>query len=86
MSTHDLNKTEQELLRAMRLRGKAIERWDARIEALRAKVAKKCRHVQTVDFHYEHDDGYGRQTKCIGKRCVFCEKKNYYPGMSEQWT
>jgi hypothetical protein len=31
-----------------------------------------CDHSETTTYTWEHDNGYGRQSKMKGKRCVFC--------------
>lgn len=31
-----------------------------------------CDHTGAESYKWEHDNGYGRQTKIEGKRCVYC--------------
>lgn len=83
----DLNEEERALLRAEASRKKAAIKWDAKIQAMRAAITKTCRHIQTTEFHWEHDTGYGVQTKHVGLRCVFCLKVNRWPKVgSQQWS
>ncbi len=42
------------------------------IENLRASLRQACDHSETEPYMWEHDNGYGRQTLVIGKRCVYC--------------
>ena len=37
-----------------------------------------CDHSKTEEFHWEHDNGYGRQSKMTGKRCVYCGWKDLW--------
>jgi hypothetical protein len=78
----DLNATERALLKAEADRVKSMRRWDEKLDALRKKVTLQCQHKRTEDFTWEHDDGYGRQTKCPGKRCLLCLKENRWPTLS----
>jgi len=82
-----LNEDERALLRAEASRKKAAAKWDAKIQAMRAAITKICRHAQTHEFKWEHDNGYGVQTKHVGLRCVFCLKVNRWPqvGCERRW-
>lgn len=46
------------------------------IEAASAALVKQlrgiCDHPETEDYPWEHDNGYGRQTKMAAQQCVFC--------------
>lgn len=82
-----LNDDEHALLRAEAARVRSMKKWDEKIQALRETVSKNCRHAQTTPFRWEHDDGYGTQSKHEGLRCVFCLKVNRWPQVScsQQW-
>ena len=43
-----------------------------KIAGLRNKLREICDHSDTEPYEWEHDNGYGRQTMIIGKRCVHC--------------
>lgn len=77
---------EEAFLRAQKLRNRAIDKWDNKIQAIREEIVKNCRHAETRNYPWEHDDGYGRQSRNVGEQCVFCNKINYYPSLSQQWT
>ena len=83
----DLNEDERALLRAEASRKKAAVKWDAKIQELRTQIIKHCRHAQTTEFKWEHDNGYGVQSKHVGLRCVFCLKVNRWPqvGCERRW-
>ena len=82
----DLNDDERALLRAEASRKKAAAKWDAKIQELRTQIIKHCRHAQTTEFTWEHDTGYGVQTKHVGLRCVFCLKVNRWPRVNyDKW-
>lgn len=78
----DLTEDERKLLRVLSSQKKAIKAWDEKIKKLRERVSPVCSHKHVSEFQYEHDNGYGRQTKCIGHLCLFCLKKNYYPTLT----
>ena len=35
-------------------------------------LAEGCDHYKTKEYTWEHDNGYGRQSKVVGIRCVHC--------------
>jgi hypothetical protein len=81
-----LNEDEHALLRAEASRGKAAAKWDAKIKVMRVAITKTCRHTQTTEFKWEHDNGYGRQSQHVGLRCVFCLKVNRWPKVGpDRW-
>lgn len=59
----------QELLRA-----KLVEQVSLVIEIsnLRQRLQGICDHSNTEPYVWEHDNGYGRQSKIEGKRCLDC--------------
>lgn len=59
-----------------------------KIAATRAKLAKHCTHPEefVTDYPWEHDNGYGRQTKHVGKFCRICRAKNLYGRWSQGHT
>lgn len=57
-----------------------------KISKIRARFKEGCTHSHIEPFEWEHDNGYGRQSQCVGHRCVLCHKKNYYPSISNQWS
>lgn len=68
---------KRELKKLIHLREKirelrSIERF------LTDKIAATCDHSMTEPFDWEHDTGYGVQTKCTGTRCTICGAKKYY--------
>lgn len=75
----ELNKMEKDFLRAEASARRSYLKWDEKIKKLRAEISKDCRHAQTEEFNWEHDDGYGRQSRHTGLRCVFCLKVNHWP-------
>lgn len=46
---------------------------------------KDCSHPVTQEYEWEWDDGYGKQKWMKGLRCLWCGKKNSYPGSSTLW-
>jgi hypothetical protein len=40
--------------------------------AIKESLQGICDHSLTEEYQWEHDNGYGRQTKMTSKRCVFC--------------
>jgi len=55
------------------------------VEHARSVLAKNCKHPEefVTDWDWEHDNGYGRQTKHIGKHCGICLKVNRYGNFVE---
>lgn len=82
----DLNDEEKALLKAIEYRKRSTKKWDDKISKLRAEIKAKCRHIRTVDFKWESDDGYGHWWRGVGKECAFCEKQNKHPTMSDCWN
>lgn len=80
-----MTSTERALRRALHLSDKAHKKWSTEIKRLRA-LLKNCTHSATSKFHYEHDNGYGVQSRHEGLSCDLCLARQYYPGMSELWT
>lgn len=50
------------------LMGKVMTEHYALIEQLQGI----CDHSEVEDYKWEHDNGYGRQSDHVGKRCRFC--------------
>lgn len=50
------------------------------VEATRKRLAKDCAHPDEFlrDYPWEFDNGYGRQTQHVGKRCGICRATNLY--------
>jgi hypothetical protein len=42
------------------------------IDGLVKQLQGVCDHSQTDAYQWEHDNGYGRQSKMSGKRCMYC--------------
>ena len=54
----------------------AIQREHAEMVAMaRAELRKDCSHERVVEYQWEHDNGYGRQSQCTGQRCTICDRK-----------
>ena len=51
------------------------------------KTLKMCTHpaYYIEDYIWEHDNGYGRQTKITGKCCTLCLKLQRWP-QSNTWS
>lgn len=65
-------------------------KWDRRIEGLRAKV-EDCAHSQFREYEWESDDGYGRQSRQVGRECLCCGKRCSFPplpgsNLAGYWT
>ena len=45
-----------------------------KVSAAREELAKGCRHPASFQSPYpwEHDNGYGRQSKYVGRHCGIC--------------
>jgi hypothetical protein len=46
--------------------------------ALIKEIAPFCPHQDYTEFQWEHDNGYGTQTKRAAKRCTLCSAENKY--------
>jgi hypothetical protein len=45
----------------------------AETEALLKEIIEiGCDHSNTTDYRWEHDNGYGRQSNIVGKKCIYC--------------
>lgn len=75
---------EKAVLRAKENLDRAIERYTQKLEEALKALGKSCSHPVTEEWEWEHDDGYGRQSKVMGKRCKVCDLCNPwnrdYPG------
>lgn len=62
-----------------------------KVEKMRRKLAERCEHPSEFvkDYSWEHDNGYGRQTKMTGKWCHLCYGKDLWNSgtfsKSETW-
>jgi|WetSurSiteA1Bulk_404760.scaffolds.fasta_scaffold00048_22 hypothetical protein len=45
-----------------------------------------CSHQLTKPFEWEHDSGYGRQTRMVGVQCCICKKVKYWNSKYEIWS
>lgn len=54
---------------------------------LRDDIKSTCHHPKAYRqvYMWEHDDGYGRQTKVEGVSCPFCGKRCYWKGQEEKY-
>ncbi len=43
-----------------------------------------CPHPSfaVIDYEWEHDNGYGVQSKVVGERCMICRSKKHWRGSS----
>ena len=69
---------EEELLNLIKNMQLMTASYVERINKLRAEIAAKCSHSTTMSYTWEHDDGYGRQKMCEGRRCILCLKISYW--------
>jgi hypothetical protein len=57
----------------LRIRRRIAELYRQEREVVGQLVGEgKCDHSATSDYKWEHDNGYGRQSPQIGKKCTFC--------------
>ncbi len=56
----------------------------ARTAALRTAAALVCTHptAYRAEFTWEHDNGYGRQSRVTGERCNLCGQQKRWKSMS----
>jgi hypothetical protein len=59
----------QELLEAKRAQVRILYQ---EIERIVTHLRTSCDHSKQENYIWEHDNGYGRQTKIIGKECCYC--------------
>lgn len=57
-----------------------VRHWAVKLEAARHALAQDCDHPEKYvdNYHWEHDNGYGRQTQRVGKICNICRAVRYY--------
>lgn len=53
-------------------------KYEKQLSDLRAKLGQDCTHSKWTLYDWEHDNGYGVQTKCKGKRCLICGHEDPY--------
>ena len=70
-----------ELLDSLRIKKRIKKSYNDRLNKEIKKVKdsiieKGCPHPEDFlnDYHWEWDNGYGRQEQRVGKRCSICEK------------
>lgn len=70
MTPEDRAKLEVEFAKAQKREANAR----AKVERLRQLLACGCAHPEKyqAEYRWEHDNGYGRQTMIMGKRCSLC--------------
>lgn len=49
-----------------------VRKLQMEIEYLVTELQGVCDHSDTEDYRWESDNGYGRQSKQTGRRCVYC--------------
>lgn len=61
------------------------ERLRHSLKKKREKLRGRCSHPTNYrrEYVWEHDNGYGVQTKCIGHQCDLCLAKD--PSIRDQW-
>lgn len=59
---------------------KAKARAEKRVRDICAILERDCDHpaAHVRPYHWEHDNGYGRQTEMVGRICGICLKKDHY--------
>lgn len=55
------------------------------VEAARKELAKNCTHPEIEPYEYEHDNGYGRQTRHEAEYCKICYGINAWPTLNGSW-
>lgn len=57
----------------------------AEAQALRKRISVGCKHPPECirRFSWEHDTGYGVQSKCYGDECSICLARNHYGSWSK---
>lgn len=67
-------------LRAFKSALKRVERANVHLASIRKALAHSCAHPEEFHspFHWEHDNGYGRQTRIIGRQCGICWKRDIW--------
>ena len=76
---------EDEIMKVKDRADKSEARYCKKISLLRSKL-KNCKHKYTVEYQWEHDNGYGRQTMISGLRCLTYLKKCCLPGIYQYWS
>lgn len=62
-------KTLQDLLNSKRMERVRLV---MEIENILAQLRLICDHSKDEPYFWEHDNGYGKQTKITGRRCSYC--------------
>ena len=50
-----------------------LNKASAAMETTRKQLAANCLHERVGPYHWEHDNGYGRQQYFTGQRCNICQ-------------
>jgi hypothetical protein len=81
-----MTRHERLVLKRLDARDAALRRCNERLAAARLAVVN-CTHPNEarVEYHWEHDDGYGHQRAKVGMHCRICERVNPYPSISTHW-
>lgn len=51
---------------------------EARVTQQALIASGTCDHSQTRNYEWEHDNGYGRQSKHVGQQCRYCGFIDHY--------
>jgi hypothetical protein len=70
---------------------KVAEDFDRRKRLVLQQLEPICDHRVTEEYKWEHDNGYGKQSKCIGLLCVHCRARRPYQTMgtwmsAKEWS
>lgn len=83
--TDILTPQEKEFLKAKEAQEKSRKKHQSKLNKLQEGFEINCRHARYTEYPWEHDNGYGHQTKMTGWRCNFCNKVNPYKSPTTPW-
>lgn len=63
---------QQQIVKKQKQLAKVSNRLQPEIPALIKELRGICDHPETRDYHWEDDNGYGRQTQMVAQQCIFC--------------
>lgn len=66
-----------------------LEKKQTEVFEFRKQLSENCNHPEEFvqPYTWEHDNGYGRQTKHDGRQCHICWKVNRWPHINpDRWA
>lgn len=69
---------EDQINKVSKQADKSAKAYGDKLKSLRKKL-KKCQHKYTTESVWEWDNGYGRQSKVAGQRCLSCGSEKRWP-------